>query len=136
MTCRRALTFLTSFGILLSLWAGALRGAGQDANTPVGPPAAGTQDANAPAAKAAAPTIRPAGAPDGETRVASPCKNEANASPAIGQSLSASARFLCRRKEGFLSDSSPAGHLGAFSASPRTKASKGGIHGTNRLMGC
>ena len=60
MTCRRALTFLTSFGILLSLWAGALRGAGQDANTPVGPPAAGAMDANAPAAKAAAPTTAPA----------------------------------------------------------------------------
>lgn len=132
MTCRRALTFLTSLSILPSLWAGALRGAGQDANTPAGAP--GAQDANTPAAKAAVPTIRPAGAPDGETRVAYPCKNEANASPAIEQSLSA--RFLRRRKECFLSDSSPAGHLGAFSASPRTKASKGGIHGTNRLMGC
>ena len=136
MTCRAALTFLTSFGIIVSLSAGALRAqaAGPDANSPAAAPASGATDANAPAARAAAPTIRPAGAPDGETRVASPCKNEANASPAIGQSLSA--RFLRRRKEGFLSDSSPAGHLGAFSASPRTKASKGGIHGTNRLMGC
>jgi len=62
MTCRRALTFLTSFGILLSLSAGTSRaqGAGQDANTPAVPPAAGAMDANAPAAKAAAPTTAPA----------------------------------------------------------------------------
>ncbi len=56
MTCRTALTLLTSLVIPLSLSAGSSRAqaAGLDANTPTAPPVAGAMDANAPTATAPA----------------------------------------------------------------------------------